>query len=203
MIIRENSNSYHPWKKNFLRQLRSLRLIPRQLRCGHRISEETPVLSSPCHQAFGVRLHHSPRRLLLTLRHYLLCVMMAHLINRPGTILTALVAVEAVAGKSCLPSWTVMCKEIVECGIHRPLLKTWRLHLSKLPEGWALRFQIKECRPVHSGCREEVLIARHPHPPYPGRKIFPSRHPPQWEGDHRLMTSQCGRGHQSKGAHVH
>ena len=66
MIIRENSNIYHPWKKNFLRQLRSLRLIPRQLRCGHRISEETPVLSSPCHQAFGVRLHHSPRRLLLT-----------------------------------------------------------------------------------------------------------------------------------------
>lgn len=66
MIIRENSNSYHPWRKNFLRQPRSLRQIPRQLRCGHRISEGTPVLSSPCHQAFGVRLHHNPRRLLLT-----------------------------------------------------------------------------------------------------------------------------------------
>ena len=64
MIIRKNSNLYHPWKKNFLRQLRSLRQIPRQLRCGHRISEGTPALSSPCHQAFGVRLHHSPRLLL-------------------------------------------------------------------------------------------------------------------------------------------
>lgn len=118
MITRETSSLCPLPRKSSLLQLRSLDQMPR-LTQGHLTSEVIPEPSNLCRQASGAQSHHS-----LTQLRSLLSVTMAHRINKLGTILTAQVAAEVAAGKSCLPSWTVMCQGTAACGIHQHSLKT-------------------------------------------------------------------------------
>ena len=197
MIIKENINSFHLWKKSFLLHLRSQDQMRQQSTWGRLTFVVTLEPSNHCPRAFGDLCRHS-----LRMPHpFRLCAMTVLLINRLGTTRTAQVAVEVVAGRSFPLSWTVTYPRVTTYGIRPRYSRTWHPPPRRLKEESIRRCQIKVYRLAHSGSQAEELTVPLRHPPFHVHTISPSLHPLLWEDAPRLTTSLCGRGIPSGGVH--